>query len=250
MDTKNLKKLLNGYKKGNIGEREVIEKLKVFPYLDMDFVKLDTHRSIRFGFPEVVYAPGKTAEQIVKIITSILRSHSNFIVTRATKKQAVKVKQFLPEVLYYQQAGILAMKKKKAAGTKRYTAVVSAGTADIPVAEEASVVLEILGERVERLYDVGVAGLHRLLDKIDVLNKAQVLIVVAGMDGVLPSVVGGIVSRPVVAVPTSVGYGTNFSGVAPLLTMLNSCSPNVAAVNIDNGFGAAFFAHLVISNSK
>ncbi|HNS31416.1 MAG TPA: nickel pincer cofactor biosynthesis protein LarB [bacterium] len=246
MERKKLRELLNGYKKGTISEKKLLEKLKIFPYIDMDFVKLDTHRSIRFGFPEVVYAPGKTVEQIIRIIKAILDTHSDFMVTRTSREQAEKIKEQMPEILYHETAGILTLKKKKMNRSSKYTAVVSAGTADIPVAEEAAVVLEILGDRVERLYDVGVAGLHRLLDKADMLNRAQSLIVVAGMEGALPSVVGGIVSRPVIAVPTSVGYGTNFAGVAPLLTMLNSCSPNVAVVNIDNGFGAAFFAHLIL----
>lgn len=246
METKKLKKLLNDYKKGIIGEKGVIEKLKVLPYIDMGFVKIDTHRSIKFGFPEVVYAPGKTAGQVIKIVRAILQNSSDFIVTRATAVQAEKLKEEMPGILYYETAGILTLKKNKPPkGKKGYTAVVSAGTADIPVAEEAAVVLEILGNRVKRLYDVGVAGLHRLLDSAELLAGADSLIVVAGMEGALPSVVGGIVSRPVIAVPTSVGYGTNFGGVAPLLTMLNSCSPNVVVVNIDNGFGAAFFSHLI-----
>jgi len=247
MDRKNLKKLLNSYKKGIISEKGLLEKLKIYPYLDMDFAKLDTHRGIRFGFPEVVYAPGKTVQQIVRIVKAILETHSNFIVTRVTPEQAEKIREEIPGILYHGSCGIMTMKNGRKSAGRKYVAVVSAGTADIPVAEEAATVLEILGDRVERLYDVGVAGLHRLLDRAEVLNKAECLIVVAGMEGALPSVVGGIVSRPVIAVPTSVGYGTNFAGVAPLLTMLNSCAPNVAVVNIDNGFGAAFFAHLVLN---
>lgn len=248
MDRQRLTKLLKSYKKGAISEKALIEKMKVLPYINMDFARLDTHRTIKFGFPEVVYAPGKSIEQIVRIIKSILKTHSNFIVTRVTPAQAERIKKEIPGILYYEPARILSLKKIKKSEKKKYVAVVSAGTSDIPVAEESATILEILGDRVERLYDVGVAGLHRLLDKSEVLNAAECLIVVAGMEGALPSVVGGIVSRPVIAVPTSIGYGANFSGVAPLLTMLNSCTANVVVVNIDNGFGAGFFAHLIIVN--
>ncbi len=247
MDRQHLTKLLKSYKKGAISEKALIEKMKVLPYINMDFARLDTHRAIKFGFPEVVYAPGKSIEQIVRIIKSILKTHSNFIVTRVTPAQAERIKKEIPGILYYEPARILSLKKIKKREKKKYVAVVSAGTSDIPVAEESATILEILGDRVERLYDVGVAGLHRLLDKSEVLNAAECLIVVAGMEGALPSVVGGIVSRPVIAVPTSIGYGANFAGVAPLLTMLNSCTANVVVVNIDNGFGAGFFAHLIVN---
>ncbi len=246
MDNRTLKKLLGEYRKGNLSEKKLLGKLKILPYIDMDFAKIDTHRCIKFGFPEVIYAPGKTVEQIADIMDSLSSRHENLMVTRVTSEQAEKLREKIPGIIYHQAARIVTTRKSKPSRSRKYVSVVSAGTADIPVAEEASVTLEMLGDRVKRVYDVGVAGLHRLLDKTEVLSEAACLIAVAGMEGALPSVVGGIVCRPVIAVPTSVGYGANLAGIAPLLTMLNSCSPNVSVVNIDNGFGAAFFAHLVL----
>ncbi|HOK56631.1 MAG TPA: nickel pincer cofactor biosynthesis protein LarB [bacterium] len=243
MDREKIKKLLIDFKEGKITEEKFIEKLKYFPYLDINFAKIDTHRSLKFGFPEVVFGQNKSYQHLKEIISKIKKIHSNVIITRVEEKIANKLKKDFPEIIYFKEAKILTFKKEKRK-KDGYVCVVTAGTADIPVAEESAITLEILGIKTERIYDAGVAGLHRLLDKIEILNKARCLIVVAGMEGALPSVVGGLVGKPVVAVPTSVGYGINLNGIAPLLTMLNSCSPNVVVVNINNGFGAAFFTYL------
>lgn len=244
MEIRRLKKILKDYKKGKIGEKEILEQLQYLPYIDIGFTKIDTHRNLKFGFPEVIYGEGKTLSQIEKIVKEMLKRHSKLIITKVDEKFALQIIKKFPSLRYYKECRIISTKIKKTK-KKKYICVVSGGTSDIPVAEEASIVAEILGNRVVRIYDAGVAGFHRLIDKIEILNGAECLIVVAGMEGALPSVVGGIVGKPVIAVPTSVGYGTNFKGIAPLLTMLNSCSPNVVVVNIDNGFGAAFFAHLI-----
>jgi pyridinium-3,5-biscarboxylic acid mononucleotide synthase len=248
MDRQKLVKLLREYKQGLVKEPDMLKKLQVFPYKEMDFAKIDTQRSIKFGFPEVVYAPGKSIKQLVSIIEFILSVNDNIIITRVNRDTAEEIKKVFPEILYFKQAGILTVKKKKSK-KKKYIAVICAGTSDISIAEEAAVTLEIMGDRVERIYDAGVAGLHRLIDKIEVMENASCNIVAAGMEGALPSVVGGLVSKPVIGIPTSVGYGSNLSGITPLLTMLNSCCPNVVVVNIDNGFGAAFFAHLIVNKS-
>ena len=244
MDTERLISYLKAYKQGAMAEGELLKRLKALPYQDIGCAMIDTHRSLRFGFPEVVFGQGKSIESLKKIVGTILHNHRNVIVTRVEPSVAARIRKSFPRLFYHAAGRILFLRKEPA---KRCApiVVVSAGTSDSPVAEEAAIVCEILGNGVERLYDVGVAGLHRLLDKVEILQQARCLIVVAGMEGALPSVVGGLVGKPVIGVPTSVGYGTGFGGVAPLLTMLNSCSPNVVVVNIDNGFGAAFFAHLI-----
>jgi len=231
MELKKLKKL------------KILEELQYFPYRDIGFAKIDTHRNLKFGFPEVIYAPGKKIQYLIKIVENMMKLHSNFMITKIEEDLSEKLKEKFPSLIYFPEAKIMSVKKKKPT-KKGYICVVCAGTSDIPVAEEAATTAE-LGNRVERIYDAGVAGIHRLFDKIDILNKSKCVIAVAGMEGALPSVIGGIVAKPVIAVPTSVGYGTSFSGITPLLTMLNSCSPNVVVVNIDNGFGAAFFANLI-----
>ncbi|MGB9677733.1 MAG: nickel pincer cofactor biosynthesis protein LarB [Candidatus Ratteibacteria bacterium] len=243
MDKEKIKKLLTDFKKGKITEEEFIEKLKYFPYMDINFAKIDTYRSLKFSFPEVIFGQYKSYQHLKNIISKMKKIYSNFIITKVDEKIAGKLKKDFPEIIYFKEAKILTLKKeeKKKDG---YVCVVTAGTADIPVAEESAVTLEILGIKVERVYDVGVAGIHRLLDKIEILNNSKCIIVVAGMEGALPSIVGGIVGKPVIAVPTSIGYGANLNGIAPLLTMLNSCSPNVVVVNINNGFGAAFFTYI------
>jgi len=244
MDIKKIKILLKNYKKGIIQEKDFIENLKLFPYIDINFAKIDTHRSLRFGFPEIVYGKGKSLSYLKEIIKTILKQHSNILITKVEKEVAEEIKKEFPNILYFPLAKIITLKKPKIKN-KKYICVLSAGTSDMSIAEEASLTCEILGNRVERVYDVGVAGLHRVLSHISVLRKASCLIVVAGMEGALPSVVGGIVDKPVIGVPTSIGYGTNFYGISALLTMLNSCTPNVVVVNIDNGFGAGFFASLI-----
>lgn len=241
-----LLKILNNFKKGKIDEAEVLSHFLTFPYKDIKFAKIDTHRNLKFGFPEVIYTPGKKFQHLVKIVENMLKLHSNFMLTKVDEKTAKKLKKKFPSLVYFPDARIMSVKKGKKIKKNGYICVVCAGTADIPVAEEAAITGEILGNKVERIYDAGVAGIHRLIDKVNLLNNSRCIIAVAGMEGALPGVVGGLVSKPVIAVPTSVGYGANFGGITPLLTMLNSCSPNVVVVNIDNGFGAAFFANLIL----
>lgn len=214
-------------------------------YDDIGFAKVDCHRASRRGFPEVIFGKGKTPEQIVKIAKRIISHHGILLVTRAEKKVYSKLKKLYPKIKYSEPGRIIYYRESEAPRKKGKVVVVTAGTADLPVAEEAKITLELMGNPVEMLYDVGVAGIHRLLDKKHVLEGANVLIVIAGMEGALASVVSGLVSRPVIAVPTSIGYGASFEGIAPLLTMMNSCSPGIAVMNIDNGFGAAYFASMI-----
>ncbi|MCM8768345.1 MAG: nickel pincer cofactor biosynthesis protein LarB [Candidatus Omnitrophica bacterium] len=244
MNQERLKKILKSYRAGRLTEGDVLEQLKLLPYQDLTWAKIDTHRVFRLGFPEVIFAPGKTVEQLEKIVRTNLNHQRDCLVTRLEAEKAEKIKKLLPDLHYFPQAKLLSSRPPQPK-SKNYVAVVSAGTSDLPVAEEAALSCEILGTRVKRLWDVGVAGLHRLLDHLKVLNQASCQVVVAGMEGALPSVVAGLVGQVVVAVPTSVGYGAQLQGFSSLLTMLNSCSPNVVVVNIDNGFGAGFVAHLI-----
>ncbi|MCG2712146.1 MAG: nickel pincer cofactor biosynthesis protein LarB [Candidatus Omnitrophica bacterium] len=208
--------------------------------------RIDISREERRGFPEVIYCPGKTAAQIKNIAVCILRHNDTLLLTRASRKIYTYLKESIPDLKYNSQANLIYLcKKKKKNQSRGKILVLSAGTSDIPVAEEAAVTAELMGNHVDRLYDVGVAGIHRLLDKVDLIRQANVIVVVAGMEGALASVLSGMVERPVIGVPTSVGYGASFSGIAPLLTMLNSCSPGVSVVNIDNGFGAGYMAGLI-----
>ena len=213
-------------------------------YHELGFAKLDTDRAKRRGFPEVVYAPGKTDKQILEISRGLISHCEPLLITRIKEQSYCYLKNTFGRLKYNSQANI-AYLSKSSPKKKGLALVVSAGTSDIPVAEEAAVVLEVMGNKVERLYDVGVAGIHRLIDKKKQLFKAKVIVVAAGMEGALASVVSGMVKCPVVAVPTSVGYGASFKGLSALLTMLNSCSPGIAVVNIDNGFGAGYFASLI-----
>lgn len=218
-------------------------------FADLDFARLDIARAERRGFPETILCPGKSDEQIVQILLRFRESESLVLATRATPEQYTAVRAALPDAQYFETARLILVGTARQPGPDAGTLlVVSAGTSDIPVAEEAAVTAEVFGQRVERLYDVGVAGLHRLLHNLDQLRAARAIITVAGMDGALPSVVGGLVAVPVVAVPTSTGYGAAFEGLSALLTMLNSCSPGVAVVNIDNGFGAAYLAATILRN--
>ena len=214
-------------------------------FCDLGFAKLDTDRSKRRGFSEVIYCAGKEKSQLKKIIRQFLKHKQDLLLTKLDKDKFSYLKKALPKLKYNAQARLGYLVGKKVSLAKGNVAVVTAGTSDIPVAEEAVVTLEVMGNRVERLYDVGVAGVHRLMKNIDVLRGAKVIIVVAGMEGALASLVSGLVSCPVIAVPTSCGYGASFKGLAALLSMLNSCSPGVAVVNIDNGFGAGYFASLI-----
>lgn len=216
-------------------------------YEDIGFAKIDHHRIKRKGFPEVIYSEGKTPEQVAKIALKIASQGHDVLATRADLKAYKAVRKVLNKAKYHEMARIITFHKEPrrlAAGSA--IAIVTAGTADLPVAEEAAVTAEFLGNSVERIFDVGVAGIHRLIKNLKKINNAKVIIVVAGMEGALPSVLGGLIDKPIIAVPTSVGYGASFKGLSALLTMLNSCAPGVAVVNIDNGFGAAVVAHSII----
>lgn len=240
-----LKHLLECIQEGSISVAEGLENLKDLPFKDLDFAKIDTHREIRQKFPEIIYCPGKTLEQIKKIAAYLAQNTKNIIASRADEEVYHVLKETLPDTQYYPQARMAVLHRDPVKPSKGLILVISGGTADIPVAEEAALTAEIMGNTVERLYDVGVAGLHRLLAHLDLLKKANVLIVVAGMEGALASVVGGMVARPVIAVPTSIGYGANFHGLSALLSMLNSCAAGVGVVNIDNGLGAGRLAAMI-----
>ena len=224
---------------------KALAKLRDYPYQDLDFAKLDHHREVHKGQPETVFGLGKTPEQVIKISREIIAKGSNLLVTRIEAGAWALIRRRLRGLTYSELGRTITLKQKPPVMGRGKIAVVTAGTSDIPVAEEAFVTADILGNETERIYDVGVAGLHRLLDQFDRLRRARVIITVAGMEGALPSVVAGLVSVPVVAVPTSIGYGASFNGLAPLLAMLNSCPGGVAVVNIDNGFGAAYLASLI-----
>lgn len=228
--------------RGQLAVDEALNKLRILPYEDLDFAKVDHHRDLRTGFPEVVYAPGKTLKQLTQIAQSMTESSSKVLITRAGPEAYAAIKEVLPEALYSELGRTIVLKHGEEAPPMPGVLIVAAGTADLPVAEEAAITAELMGNRVERLWDVGVAGVHRLLEHLPMLQQARVVVAVAGMEGALPSLVGGLVSAPVIAVPTSVGYGASFQGLAALLAMLNGCSPGIAVVNIDNGFGAGYMA--------
>jgi NCAIR mutase (PurE)-related protein len=240
-----MKKILQDFKEGKISLKEVLEKIKSLPYEDLGFAKIDNHRSLRKGYPETIYCQGKTTSQVLKIFESMQKRNHNILATKVDKKLFSAVKEKHPEAEYNELAKTIVIKKETLKRKKGKILVITAGTSDIPVAEEAVVTAEIMGNNVEKVYDVGVAGVHRLFDIKDKIFDANVIIVVAGMEGALASIVGGLASRPVIAVPTSVGYGASFKGIAPLLTMLNSCAEGIVVVNIDNGFGAGYFASLI-----
>ena len=240
MERRQLEEILAAVRGGDLNVEQALARLKHFPFEDLGFANIDHHRGLRNGFPEVVLGEGKTPEQVVAIAERLAATGGNVLVTRLAREAADRLLAALPEFEYHATARLALRRSEPVVPTGRGTVlVVSAGTADLPVAEEAAISVELMGNRVERLYDVGVAGLHRLLGRRERLWEAAVLIVVAGMEGALPSVVGGLVDRPVIAVPTSVGYGTSLGGIAALLGMLNTCAAGVVVVNIDNGFGAA-----------
>jgi len=247
MQEKDIKTLLEQVKNAEISIEEAAETLKDLPYKEMGFANIDNHRALRTGYPEVIFCQGKTPEQIRDIMCELVKKGGNIMGTRATAEDYEAVKEALPQVVFFETARIIAVldERKKANENLPTVAVVTAGTADIPVAEEAAVTAEILGNKVNRIYDVGVAGIHRLFDKLTQIREADVVIAVAGMEGALASVVGGLVDSPVIAVPTSIGYGANLGGISALLSMLNSCANGVAVVNIDNGFGAAYMAAVI-----
>jgi NCAIR mutase (PurE)-related protein len=240
-----IRKILEGYKAGSLSPDDALHRLRSLPFEDLGFANIDHHRTLRQGFPEVIFGMGKTIDQVAKIVESMHKHNHNILITRTTAAHFERVKQIAPEAEFHEGARAIVVQKDTKITGKGTVMVVSAGTSDMPVAEEAMVTLEVMGNTTDSLYDVGVAGLHRLLDRRERLAKARVVIVVAGMEGALPSVVGGLVSVPVIAVPTSVGYGASFNGVAALLGMLNSCASNVTVVNIDNGYGAAVVASLI-----
>jgi len=242
---RNLAKILTQVRDGEISVQEALERLGEVGYDDLGFAKVDVHRWERRGAPEIIFCEGKTADQVVEIAKALDRAGQNVFCTRVPPEMARSVKRRIKGLKHNKVARTLFKENTPVRRKKGLVAVVCGGTSDIPVAEEAAVTAEVLGSPVARIYDVGVAGLHRLLAQSAKLRKARVIVAVAGMEGALPSVVAGLVEAPVVAVPTSVGYGASFSGLAPLLSMLNTCSSGVAVVNIDNGFGAGYFAHLV-----
>ena len=224
---------------------EALEKLKHLPFENLGFARIDHHRSLRQGFPEVVFGRNKTVKQVTGIVKRMLANQHNILITQTDEKVFRQIKRLNASARFYPDSRTIVVVRDKTIYGKGKILVVSAGTADIPVAEEALVTAQVMGNDVESLYDVGVAGIHRLLSQRDLLWKARVIIVVAGMEGALPSVVGGLVSVPVIAVPTSVGYGASLQGITALLGMLNSCASNVTVVNIDNGFGAGYVASLI-----
>jgi pyridinium-3,5-biscarboxylic acid mononucleotide synthase len=248
MTTETILEMLQRVRDGALRPEEAMDRLANLPYEEAGFAKIDHHRRLRTGLPEVIYAAGKTPEQVGEIFFRMTAMGGDVLATRADDAAFAAVKALVPEAQYYPVARIVALKQTAPAGNGAAgsLAVLCAGTSDLPVAEEAAVTAEVMGSEVRRIYDVGVAGLHRLLAHRDVLREAEVVIVCAGMEGALPSVVGGMVGAPVIAVPTSVGYGAAFGGIAALLGMLNSCSPNVTVVNIDNGFGAAYVATMIL----
>jgi NCAIR mutase (PurE)-related protein len=241
MDKEKLNKLLNDVKKGRVSVNKAVESLKHLPYEDLSFAKLDHHRSLRQGIPEVVYAEGKSVREVADIVHSMYKISRRALVTRAS--QEVYDSLNIKDSVFYPASGTITVGKKKKG--KGLVLVVSAGTSDRPVAEEAEVTASFLGNNIKNLSDVGVAGIHRLLHNRKELDRARVVIVVAGMEGALPSVVGGITDKPIIAVPTSVGYGTSLGGITALFAMLNSCVPGIGVVNIDNGFGAGCLAHKI-----
>jgi len=245
MDAKNLRKLLQEVRSGAISPDEAVARLRHMPFEDLGFARIDHHRRVRSGMPEVIFSQGKSPEQVAKIFQRMAAQGGNVLATRAAPEHFRAVKKAVRKAEYRELARAIVLKQDRALYGKGAVLVISAGTSDIPVAEEALVTAEIMGNEVAHLYDVGVAGIHRLLADRELLDKARVIIVCAGMEGALPSVVGGLARVPVIAVPTSIGYGAAFQGLAALLGMLNSCASNVSVVNIDNGFGAGYVASMI-----
>ena len=246
MNEEKLREMLQALQNGKTDVDAIVENLRSLPYEDLGFARVDHHRALRRGFPEVIFGEGKSADQITQIMKAILAQGANVLVTRVDSTKAEIVRKDIEASVYDDISRTLTVRQQEVSQKGRgQVLVLAAGTSDIPVAEEAAITAEMVGSKVERLFDVGVAGLHRLLDHFQLMREATVLVVVAGMEGALPSVVGGMVDKPVVAVPTSVGYGVSFKGLAALMAMLNSCAPGIAVVNIDNGFGAGYLAALI-----
>jgi len=246
MDVDHLRNLLGRVRRGKVTVEKALKELKTLPFEVVDCATIDHHRALRQGAPETIFGEGKTATQVISIMGKIQGKKSNVLVTRLDQKKVPPIRRAFPKIRYYPQSRVLTLLHHPVKIVGRGTIlVISAGTSDIPVAEEAIVTAQMMGNRVDHLYDVGVAGIHRLMSQMEILMSAHILIVVAGMEGALPSVVGGLVDHPVIAVPTSVGYGSNFGGITALLAMLNSCASGISVVNIDNGYGAAHAASLM-----
>ncbi len=245
MNAKEIEKLLKEVKKGETSIEEALVVLKNFPYTDLGFAKIDHHRELRTGYPEIIYCAGKSVGQVSEIFRVMAEKENNVIGTRANQEMYEAVRSISTDAVYYPMARIISLQKNKPKPVESRIAIITAGTSDMPVAEEAAITAELLGNNVLRIYDAGVAGIHRLVDKLPEIRNCRVIIVIAGMEGALASVVGGLVDKPVIAVPTSVGYGANFGGISALLAMLTSCSTGITVVNIDNGFGAGFAASMI-----
>ena len=245
MNTSALRTLLKNIRDGRTDIETAINRLKRLPFEDVAYAHIDHHRQLRHGMPEVIYCEGKTLDQVIGIAKRMLKAGSDVLATRAPEAVYRALKKLDRRAVYHKASRAIVIRRKAKKPTNGVVLVLTAGTSDIPVAEEAAVTAEMLGSTVRTVYDVGVAGIHRVLSKRDILDAARVIVVVAGMDGALPSVVGGLVDKPVIAVPTSIGYGAGFQGLAPLLTMLNSCASGIAVMNIDNGFGAGVLAHRI-----
>jgi len=242
----NVQQLLQDFKNGKIQEKNVLSKLRTLPFKDIDFAKIDYHRQLRKGFGEVVFCQNKTAEQVVKIAEHMSKNNSSTLLTRVKEDTAKVIIKRFKNAEYNKIARTIVIRKNKILNQKKgKILILTAGTSDIPVAEEAKVTAELMGNNVEVIHDIGVAGIQRILKNIDKFEEPNVIIAVAGMEGAMPSVICGLTSKPVIAVPTSVGYGSNFEGLSALLSMLNSCCPGIVVVNIDNGFGAGYFASLI-----
>ncbi|AKG34924.1 nickel pincer cofactor biosynthesis protein LarB [Paenibacillus durus] len=245
MDNEALRKLLISVQNGETKVEEALEDLKELPFKDLGFALIDNHREVRTGAPEVIYCAGKTVEQVRQIVEYMLTRDNNILGTRASAEMYEAVKAICPEAEYNPIGRTITVRRRPVELTDSYIAIVSAGTSDLPVVEEAVETALILGNRVEKITDVGVAGIHRLFDRLGVIRGAKVVVVVAGMEGALASVMGGLTDKPVIAVPTSIGYGANFGGLSALLSMLNSCASGVSVVNIDNGYGGAYCASTI-----
>ena len=245
MDQEYLKELLSKFKEGDLSLDQALEKLRHMPFENLGFAHVDHHRALRQGFPEVIFGEGKLPEQVAGIASRLLEHSSNLLITRSNPETFEKIKEIAGAALYHETCRAISVRRDHRIHGKGAIEIVTAGTSDIPVADEAAITAEIMGNRIDRLYDVGVAGIHRLLSHRELLQSSRVIVCVAGMEGALPSVVCGLVSVPVIAVPTSIGYGASFNGVAALLGMLNSCASNVTVVNIDNGFCAGYVASLI-----
>lgn len=245
MDQAELKTLFERIRDGQLDVAAALSALQEMYYLDVGCAKIDMHRESRVGYPEVIFCPGKTTEQIIAIFQAMLERNTNILATRATEELYGEISKVYPTAEYHKLAKAITIRRECVTLSKSYIAIVTAGTSDLPVAEEAAVTAELFGNRVERIVDVGVAGIHRLFHNLETIRGAKVIVAVAGMEGALPSIIGGLVDKPVIAVPTSVGYGASFEGLSALLTMLNSCAAGVCVVNIDNGFGAGYMASMI-----